>query len=312
MFVLRAAKPGLRPLAPQARAYRLSVGLGQASNWELIPEGFKPNPPMLVGDQGLLAKKLQTGVHNTEISDAEILKRYQEDIPYITEITKSSMAQLYPRFNRDHMTDEEKTELFKELFERFKKSRVKAIVEELAEEQREEIEQKAIKTRDTAAITADLERVVEFFKTQPHVRRKLESVQDKHEVVNVLNVAFKNMDKPPSVDNQDAMRAVMHKVKGNRTQFIEDTLTLFSDLSRYEKKIMLANITSATELSADHKKRLEAAIKKRIDKNFKLELSFEVEPAVLGGLRLIVSGHRVDFTVEKRLNAYKQIDTFQH
>lgn len=73
-------------------------------------------------------------------------------------------------------------------------------------------------------------------------------------------------------------------------------------LSRFvEKQKETADVTSAIALTPDENSRLEKFLKKEFGVNFRIKL--KIDPAVLGGLKIVVGDRMIDQTIAGKLSS---------
>ena len=82
-----------------------------------------------------------------------------------------------------------------------------------------------------------------------------------------------------------------------------EALSEYKRLFHERNGIAVAHITSAVALSDEEKARLLAALSRRAGKEISPE--FEVEPSLLGGVRVVVDGVLLDGTVKHRLDGIR-------
>ena len=73
-------------------------------------------------------------------------------------------------------------------------------------------------------------------------------------------------------------------------------------VSAYAQRLV-ANVTVASELNADQVSRLEAALTKSYGQSLKLNI--ELDPSILGGIKVQVAGEILDGSLSSRLTAAK-------
>ncbi len=85
----------------------------------------------------------------------------------------------------------------------------------------------------------------------------------------------------------------------DRAGILRDVLRYYQGLVRAERGVVLGTVVSAKPLSEEQKANFERETGKLIKK--KVRLDNQVEPRVLGGVRIMVEGKVLDTTVETRL-----------
>lgn len=87
--------------------------------------------------------------------------------------------------------------------------------------------------------------------------------------------------------------------ENRRAAFLPDALSEYRRLFRESAGIAEGCCTSAVPLTDQQKSRLHAALSRRTGK--RVELTFSVDPALLGGARVTVDGKLYDGTVSEKL-----------
>ena len=92
-------------------------------------------------------------------------------------------------------------------------------------------------------------------------------------------------------------------ISKNRESFIVPGLNLFIHrMDEYFGKVK-ANVASATALHEDQVAALRAMLSKKLGKQ--VEISVQVDPALIGGFSIHTDGYFIDRTIKKRLNDLK-------
>ncbi len=91
--------------------------------------------------------------------------------------------------------------------------------------------------------------------------------------------------------------------KKNRENEIMHILNRFLDMCRKEKRITVAKVTSASALTDEQKNRIADALKEKLNKH--VEIEAEVDPTLIGGVRITVDGHVLDNSVRTQISVLK-------
>jgi len=84
-----------------------------------------------------------------------------------------------------------------------------------------------------------------------------------------------------------------------REQILVPALTAFIEMGRHAQGYMGAQITSAVPLRDSQRSALQQVLSRKLGKQ--VDLSLEVDPALIGGIRIYVDGRLIDRTVQKQL-----------
>jgi F-type H+-transporting ATPase subunit delta len=86
----------------------------------------------------------------------------------------------------------------------------------------------------------------------------------------------------------------------NREPYLVPALSSLIGLIENRQRKTTANVITAAELSAEQAEALKQMLSKKLDKQ--VELSTKIDPAVIGGLYILVDGYLIDRTVKTQLN----------
>ena len=86
---------------------------------------------------------------------------------------------------------------------------------------------------------------------------------------------------------------------------LSDCVAAFDDLLDTARKLSTAAVVSAVELTDAEKKKLQAALEKRLGRTIRLECS--VDASLLGGLVVMVDGKVMDGSLKHRLHEIKEV-----
>ncbi len=91
--------------------------------------------------------------------------------------------------------------------------------------------------------------------------------------------------------------------KKNREKEISSIIDKFLEMCRKEKRITVAKVVSASALTDEHKNRIAEALKDKLNKH--VEIQAEVDPTLIGGVKITVDGHVLDNTVRSQITVLK-------
>lgn len=94
-------------------------------------------------------------------------------------------------------------------------------------------------------------------------------------------------------------------VKNHRIDLTRDIALAYQELYRAENNICRVNVTSATPLSDADRTRLEQLVTRRLD-GAKAEMSFSVDPEIIGGFVVTVDNDRLDASVRNELSRLRR------
>ena len=117
---------------------------------------------------------------------------------------------------------------------------------------------------------------------------------DMDEKVQVVENVFGNN---LSAEVTGLMRLIVQK---DRYDQVEEILTWFIDEVKRQKGIGKAEVVSATELSAGQKEQIEKRLLETTSYK-QMEMSYQVDPSLIGGLRIRIEDRVVDSSISSRL-----------
>lgn len=105
---------------------------------------------------------------------------------------------------------------------------------------------------------------------------------------------------------QLARQIAAYLLETNQTAQLE---SLLRDVMAYRAEHGVVEVTavSAHQLTADIKRQIQALIKAEYPGTKVTQLNEEIDPAVIGGLRLEMPGEQLDTTVDAKLNLFKRL-----
>ncbi len=92
-------------------------------------------------------------------------------------------------------------------------------------------------------------------------------------------------------------------VKKNRQQYLIEILQMFSDMVKVHKGIDSGIVISSVALSDDQMQRIQHLVSRNLNKQ--VELRTEVDPSLIGGLRIQVGDHMIDGTIRGKMEELK-------
>ncbi len=84
---------------------------------------------------------------------------------------------------------------------------------------------------------------------------------------------------------------------------IDDCLAVYEDLYYKANNIVRAQVVSATELTEEQKQKLQQKINQRTGKT--VEIRYEIDPALIGGIRVTVDSLLLEDTIRARLDQFR-------
>ena len=93
-------------------------------------------------------------------------------------------------------------------------------------------------------------------------------------------------------------------IKNNRETYIPGICRNFLDLARKDQNIKSAELTTATEISAENTGRIKSLLEKAL--KARIEISGKVNPGIIGGLILRLDDKQYDASVATQLKNIKQ------
>ena len=103
---------------------------------------------------------------------------------------------------------------------------------------------------------------------------------------------------------QLARRLAEVLIQRNRFGLLATVEGVFTELWNAERGVVSAEAVSAEPLDADQERGVAAAIEKATGR--KAELSTQVDPSVIGGVKLLMGGRMYDGTVKAQLDALRR------
>ncbi len=102
----------------------------------------------------------------------------------------------------------------------------------------------------------------------------------------------------------ETLRLAEQAATSPRGHRVEQVLEKFLDAAAARRRQLVAEVVAATPLTEGQRARLSTALRRLYGRDIRLNL--DIDPEVIGGLRIMVSGELIDSTVLSRLNTAKR------
>ncbi len=102
----------------------------------------------------------------------------------------------------------------------------------------------------------------------------------------------------------ETLRLAVQAAASPRGRRVEQVLEGFLEAAAARRRQLVAEVTAATPLTEGQRARLSTALRRLYGRDIRVNL--DVDPAVVGGLRIMVAGELIDNTVLSRLNTAKR------
>lgn len=104
---------------------------------------------------------------------------------------------------------------------------------------------------------------------------------------------------------EDIVNFLRILTKKNRIRLIPDILLEYERLYNESERVITARVTSAQELSAEEKERLNEALERRFKAT--VVCSYALDQTLIGGFKVEADGVLIDGSVKKKLLALKDV-----
>jgi len=154
--------------------------------------------------------------------------------------------------------------------------------------------------KEYGEIKGELERFFEFLKSDQRIKAGLEtmlfSFSQKIKVLDIYN--------SKAVLNKKTYNFLRTLTENNRMSYLDDILEIIEDLWYESRGIEKFILFSAINIDDEQEERLQAKLKKALDK----EVVFEkrVDPSLLAGIKLMRGSIYYDFSVEGNLKKLRE------
>ncbi len=98
----------------------------------------------------------------------------------------------------------------------------------------------------------------------------------------------------------ETRRLVRQVATGSRGRTVERMLEDYGSVAAERRNRLVARVTAATELTAEQQQRLATALRSIYGHD--MQLAIDIDPGVVGGLRVVVGDEEVDGTLSTRLD----------
>jgi F-type H+-transporting ATPase subunit delta len=108
-----------------------------------------------------------------------------------------------------------------------------------------------------------------------------------------------------SIVPEDVLSFVQLMCEKGRINLIFEAAQAYKDLVAQSDKVIDAVITSAVELTEDEKKKLQLKLENKFSS--KVNLTFKIDPSLLGGIVVETDGKILDGSIKNRLRDLKEV-----
>lgn len=108
-----------------------------------------------------------------------------------------------------------------------------------------------------------------------------------------------------SIVPEDVLSFVQLMCEKGRINLIFESAQAYKDLVAQSDKVIDAAITSAVELTEDEKKKLQLKLENKFSS--KVNLTFKIDPSLLGGIVVETDGKILDGSIKNRLRDLKEV-----
>lgn len=154
----------------------------------------------------------------------------------------------------------------------------------------------AIEKNELDSIAAQVTVLVQTFAENPELQKLLNHPKiSKEEKISVIETVFKGRF------SDDIVGFLVIIVEKDRGAEIEGILNYFQSKVREYKKIGVARVTSAVELSADQKQRVEQKLLQQTSYE-SFEVDYKVDASLIGGMVIRIGDRVVDSSIRTKLD----------
>lgn len=144
-------------------------------------------------------------------------------------------------------------------------------------------------------IEEDLRAVVDFLKDNKKIRAVLEHpLLDKNEKKEIISEIFKNLKNP------EVLNLLKLLVDRKRFDIVEMLFLEYERLANYTRKVAIAEVTTAIELSDELKEQFKKTLEKYTGKEIRLVL--KTDPSIIGGVITRIGDSVIDASITRRLS----------
>ncbi len=152
-------------------------------------------------------------------------------------------------------------------------------------------------------IEEDLQIVIDFLKEKKKIKAVLEHpLLDRDEKKEIIADIFKGLENP------EVMNVLKLLVDRKRFDIVDAMFMEYVRLANYTRKVAVAEVTTAIDLSDQLQEALQKALEKYTGKEIRLIL--KTDPSIIGGVVTKIGDSVMDASVVRRLSRlYQQITT---
>ncbi|PKM83796.1 MAG: hypothetical protein CVU88_01180 [Firmicutes bacterium HGW-Firmicutes-13] len=144
-------------------------------------------------------------------------------------------------------------------------------------------------------IEEDLKAVVNFLKDKKKIRAVLEHpLLDREEKKEIISDIFKNLKNP------EVLNLLKLLVDRKRFDIVEALFNEYERLANYTRKVAIAEVITAVELSDELKEDFKKALEKYTGKEIRLIL--KTDPSIIGGVVTRIGDSVIDASITCRLS----------
>jgi len=166
-----------------------------------------------------------------------------------------------------------------------------------------EIFENAKAENSLAKVGEELHRFVKALDDDPELSMNLMSpLMHGEQFEPMLNEIFQELN----ITTTQAQTLILEQVMARGLHKLKRILVDFDMLSQWDRSEVTATVTTANKLTPEQLKRLTDALQKHVEPGIKLLIKQEVEPDLLGGLKVEMENSSVDLSVATRLAEVSQ------
>ncbi|KAK4881616.1 hypothetical protein RN001_004935 [Aquatica leii] len=161
----------------------------------------------------------------------------------------------------------------------------------------------ASKQKALEAVEKDLMKFHSNIKTDPKLRDFIANPTIKRQ----LKVqALKEVATKTSMNSQTS-NLLQALAENGRLVKLEGVINAFRTIMSAHRGEVVCQVTTAKELDADQRKKLESVLKSFLQGKQSLHLSVKVDPAIIGGMIVSIGDRYVDMSVQSKIKKYTDL-----